>query len=571
MTDDKEANGPAEPDPAPEPASEDPGASSNESSSNSGGRRRSNLAPLWGMMFWVLVGAGYLAANWNEFWPWLTGHWVQFAVFAAPVVVVAVILIFRKAWRSAIGQIGSIVFLGIPLIVGLVGVVWAIPHETRIAVLRSVFLAIVIFLPALLYYLFVALRRISLLQEYFINLGRLGLFAPRQNGEDESEQERQVRIVTYLQKFEAIYGAIPPRLVRQIVTADLSPREANRESDAQTKIKLDFHLYQPGLITPEAIPVVVTTLLIGLGWLLVLPPWDIGTRQLYDVLKPTQDPALFAFLGAYFYALQMLFRRFVRRDLRANAYVSISQRIILAVVGVWAVIQVASLPGSVFESSSGAPPEQAGLLVIGFVVGAFPPIAWQVVQAAFNRLTRAESFVPSLSSPMPLRELDGLTVWHEGRLEEEDVENVQNLATANIVELMLNTRYPPDRIVDWVDQAMLYAQLGKHRNSAVEEDESNPIEQLQLFGVRTASSLVAVHKAGTTRGGSNPFEARFADAEGSRIPSLVDALRTNPNLALVQKWNGTNALDPGWEATSVTPPAASEEASHGRRSVAAAE
>ena len=36
------------------------------------------------------------------------------------------------------------------------------------------------------------------------------------------------------------------------------------------------------------------------------------------------------------------------------------------------------------------------------------------------------------------------------------------MASADIVELMLNTRLPADRIIDWVDQAILYTTSGQN-------------------------------------------------------------------------------------------------------------
>jgi hypothetical protein len=500
-------------------------------------REEKDNSALLGLMIWVGGAALVAAANWESFSSWVLEHLVVFLVACALVALVVVWIGVRSAWRSPTGQIGSIISLGIPLILALAVAVWMIPLEYRVSVLRSVFLVIVIFLPALLYFLFVALRRISLLQEFFTNLARLGLLDRRQQGSVvELERDRKIRVTTYLQKFEAIYGAIPQPLVQQILD--------QTDPDVNPKHVPQFHLYQSSLFTPEAIPVLVATVLISLGWLLVLPPWEFvgGGTTWSEVLKPTKDAALFAFLGAYFYAVQMLYRRFVRRDLRANAYVSISQRIILAVVGIWAVLQVFSaLPGSFFFTEGGKG-QHDSLLVIGFVVGAFPPIAWQVMQAAFRKLTRAEVLVPSLNSPMPLRELDGLTVWHEGRLEEEDIENVQNMATANLVELMLHTRYPPDRIVDWVDQAMLYTQLGKE-NIAPKDAAGTAVKRLQGHGIRTASSLVAVYDMRETHcekdgSGFQPLLAGDAK-ESRRITDIVAALSTNPNIELVQRWNGS--------------------------------
>ena len=82
------------------------------------------------------------------------------------------------------------------------------------------------------------------------------------------------------------------------------------------------------------------------------------------------------------------------------------------------------------------------------------------MRKVLSKVTFAEVALPSLSSQLPLSDLDGLTVWHESRFEEEDIENIANMATADLSDLMLNTRIARGRIIDWVDQAMLYVQIG---------------------------------------------------------------------------------------------------------------
>jgi hypothetical protein len=61
----------------------------------------------------------------------------------------------------------------------------------------------------------------------------------------------------------------------------------------------------------------------------------------------------------------------------------------------------------------------------------------------------------SATSEYPLDQLDGLNLWYEARLTEEGVEDMQNLTTMSLVDVMLHTRVPPGRLVDWVDQAFL--------------------------------------------------------------------------------------------------------------------
>ena len=72
------------------------------------------------------------------------------------------------------------------------------------------------------------------------------------------------------------------------------------------------------------------------------PDFKMAEMTVADV-TPKRTALNFAFLGAYFFGLQMLFRRFVRRDLSPNVYFAFANRIILAVIGAWLVVAVYSV------------------------------------------------------------------------------------------------------------------------------------------------------------------------------------------------------------------------------------
>ena len=123
---------------------------------------------------------------------------------------------------------------------------------------------------------------------------------------------------------------------------------------------------QPGRRTP----IFVATVLIMLGWLLVLLNPDVGIVDNEDTIaelfEPRQTAPAFAFLGAYFFALFALLRGYVRSDLRPKSYSDISVRIVAVVILAW-VLELMFVDDS------------AGLLVFAFVVGIVP-------QAALNKL-----------------------------------------------------------------------------------------------------------------------------------------------------------------------------------------
>ena len=156
-----------------------------------------------------------------------------------------------------------------------------------------------------------------------------------------------------------------------------------------------------------------------------------GRLGLKDTLLPATAsntlPDLYS--HGYLYgacSLQMLFRRYVRDDLRKTAYVAVSLRIILALIGTWAAVTAIKTTAPKTNSFS--------LAVLGFVIGVFPRVAWQFIQGFTKTIITkfklgGTTVLPSLESRLPVSDLDGLTVWHESRLEEQDIENVPNMAS----------------------------------------------------------------------------------------------------------------------------------------------
>jgi hypothetical protein len=321
------------------------------------------------------------------------------------------------------------------------------------------------------------------------------------------------------------------------------------------------------------VPVILATVLIVLGWLITLPPWQgqllatqstqtrmkrqstndvtfssdqeraaeeqrkVEDEKWLNVFNPTPSPVRFAFIGAYFFGLQLLFRRYVRRDLRASAYVAVSLRVILSVIGIWVVEEAIRAMPSIWSKAESSKEYKDSLdkllLVMGFVIGVFPRVAWQVIQATLKRMT--STIVPSLQTQLPLSDLDGLTVWHEARLEEEDIENTPNMATSDLIDLLISTRFPPDRLIDWMDQAILYTHLGPEEQA--KEGESHR-EILRAHGIRTAAALVEVYSRSEFHQDREAFEKILPGNERNLIRSLVDAVGTNPNLKLIQTWRG---------------------------------
>jgi len=416
--------------------------------------------------------------------------------------------------RTASYRAGLFIFGMVPLLLALVGSVTVLPARYQVTALRWFILLAVCLLPATMWYLFITTRKASLLNDFLTNLDRLGLLAPSSRsspGPGRADPARDRRVLSYLQKFESVYGALP-----QSVRADVLRNRSGHYSASEVS--------SPVALSTATVPVMLSTVFIALGWLITLPPSEApltvsNPSHWARAFEPITTPVTLAFLGAYFFSLQMLFRRYVRRDLRGSAYVAVSMRIVLAVIGTW-VVTVASIRQGLATETQ--------LLAVGFAIGVFPRVAWQIIQALFKRTTHVA--LASMVSDLPVSELDGLTVWHEARLEEEDIENIPNMATADVVELLVNTRFPPDRIVDWVDQAILYTQLGAQNKPCR--------EALRRHGIRTATSLLEAWATGRKRKDRSAFDGIVAEDGMGLMPSLEATLSTNANLALVQRWRG---------------------------------
>lgn len=518
-----------------------------------GGEKGGPWTLLIGMLFWI--GMILWGVSRNDAGLAFLVHW--WWAIAALVLLLAVLTMaggFKKWFSTAAAEkrTGLVVFVLIPILLMGIGAIVLLPYDYQTIVPRVIFLIAVCLFPALIYYLFIATRQISLLNDYFVNLGRLGLLRRRPSTPETLESARaecRVRLLNYVQKFEALYGPLPMELENSLTQADdplavlVTPEWRRTAASGIVKI----------FTAETAIPVVLATILIALGWLLALPPINpvggsidmaqtieqtiVQTAQtlLGDAFKVEEDPIIYAFLGAYFFSLQMLFRRFVREDLRKSAYLAVSLRIILAVIGTWAAVTALKATGRLDAESKYLP-------VIGFVIGVFPRIAWQFIQGAAKalmRLLRMSAVLPSLESRLPLSDLDGLTVWHEARLEEEDIENIPNMASAEIVDLMISTRFPPDRIIDWVDQSILFTYLGPDQEGDKEKGQARR-ELLRLQGIRTATAFMQAFSLSQTkdRKDATDVETILSTASRSHVRTLLDAIRTDSNLNLICAWRG---------------------------------
>jgi hypothetical protein len=145
-------------------------------------------------------------------------------------------------------------------------------------------------------------------------------------------------------------------------------------------------------------PVILLLGLSFIGWITILPPLHFGDEPNFPYIISTASTVGFAFLGAYFFTLQFLVWRFIRKDLTSNAYVSMSLRMILAVIGVYAVEQIIKAFGVNLNATE--------LNSVAFAIGAFPMIVWEMLAGLAKRYSGIGFVLPSIARGIPLNELD---------------------------------------------------------------------------------------------------------------------------------------------------------------------
>jgi hypothetical protein len=225
-------------------------------------------------------------------------------------------------------------------------------------------------------------------------------------------------------------------------------------------------------------PVFLTTATLAVCWTVVLwdPSFIRDPNGVWDILK-------FGFLGAYLFIFQMLIRRFFQSDLRPSAYASALLRIITVLIVVTSLNQLMLI---------NRPEAQAAA---AFIIGFFPLVGIHALQRAAAAALRTA--VPSLSPPYPLNQIDGLSVWYEARLLEEGIEDMESLATANFVDVILHTRVPVGRLVDWVDQAHLYLHMDRMERGWLDRTFHGTKDPHRVADTLSRGSVTNKSRAGT--------------------------------------------------------------------------
>lgn len=161
-----------------------------------------------------------------------------------------------------------------------------------------------------------------------------------------------------------------------------------------------------------------------------------------------------AFMGSYLWSAQSVVRRVITIDLGPGAYYHVAIRMILAAFVALMFSFVVAPITTAGDLAGTGPWSKNNILVIAFIIGVFPERALRhLSDLVWRRIVAARS--PE-SDELPLSMIEGMSTFHRLRLTEIGIDNAQNLAESDLIELLLRTPFNGLELIDWIAQAKLY-------------------------------------------------------------------------------------------------------------------
>ena len=212
-----------------------------------------------------------------------------------------------------------------------------------------------------------------------------------------------------------------------------------------------------------------------------------------------------AILGSYVWSIMYIARRLINLDLSPGAYYSIGTRIVLATF--------VSLTFHHFTQAmhAEARKEMIELLpVIAFLTGIFPQRVMQYIQEKLVIFRRLGKGANELSLDM----IEGMNLFNKVRLSEVGIDNAQNLAEANLEELIRKTPFNPGLLLDWIVQAKLYVVV------------KDKITSLRKAGVRTVLDF----RAACGEDGPSTL-AKLSELSEEQLATVYKVISEDPDVA----------------------------------------
>jgi tetratricopeptide (TPR) repeat protein len=304
------------------------------------------------------------------------------------------------------------------------------------------------------------------------------------------------------------YWAVRTEMRRKRLEEDLVllgyPKEEATRLYEQVHDQMSYFLF---------ITLSVLTTIIGTTLLFWSPAQDFMSAGTVQAIR-------YGFFGSYLFSAFLVYRRFSTNDLHPTVYLYCAFTMIAGLVFNYIAVEaLTSISGSADEAEGVA----GGMLaIVAFALGYFPYLAvrW------FNRLAFTSLNIDKRRTELlPLSLIDGISDWHETRLRDTGIDDIQNLASAEIRELLVNTAFNVQEVIEWIDQATLYLYL-----------ESPEIQIFRQAKIRMTSDFCAAWEACGNDDEKKDDFGRNLQITKERLQVLHSSLVEGPNVHRVRNY-----------------------------------
>ena len=228
-----------------------------------------------------------------------------------------------------------------------------------------------------------------------------------------------------------------------------------------------------------------------------------------------------AFLGSFVWAAGYIYRRLASYDLTPSTYYQVALRMIS---GTMVAVVVRHIMPIVFPAGGGT--LESLVILAAFVSGYEPTFGVRLLwQWGRKRLEgRDEEVPPARVEKLPVRSIDGISTYIKARLEEFEIDDVQNLAMENPITLYARTPFGLPEIVDWIAQAQLYQLLNRDK-----------IQALKRIGVRNVFHFRAQALANTEFIRAKLSEDEPIPVTAGYVRELAHGIERDPAFLLIER------------------------------------